>query len=618
VPHVDRAVPSGIREAVARPGSPLDPVVRSRMEARLGHDFHRVRVHADEQAAASNAAIGARAYTLGNHVAFARNAYAPTTVEGQAVIAHELAHVAQSGHRDVGPERELRLSSPHDAAEQAAESAARVAMLGQSVPVARPASSGATVFRDNGERGGKVEDEAHACKLIFAELGPTPMYHIVKRLDRSDVTELSTLRQHSALAEPYGRERLELAMNVIWYAKFARGVLAEWRPKLQADIERIVPKATHGDQYDALTAVLNRPGIQAPAPPAATGAPATAPAGGKRGASSGKTAAPSEEEMGKWSEKKRQKWQGWLDTRDAKVQTFGAGGYDDYVANMLVSGGSVFGRGIPASNPVHPLFLDRLEAASVKARSAIGSDEFGIRNISGQDNRPGNHAWGLAVDIDAEANPYILNEAQDVGIDERVAPVYQRIAQVLLHRDSVITRPTPKTKKDPGAKSGLEGASYTKLAEESDAMVAYFSVLPEPPPVATPGKGKKAAAPAALPAPRTLTSVKIDPADVAALDKATVQADSDILTGKGMRKGTSGDFPFEGAGAGRWRDPRRGFLSIRKEVVDALRGEGLRWGATDFPGASGDVMHFDDNDRHADYVAYGKAHPTAKRGGGKD
>jgi hypothetical protein len=275
--------------------------------------------------------------------------------------------------------------------------------------------------------------------------------------------------------------------------------------------------------------------------------------------------------MSKWSESKRKRWKGWLDTRDAKVQTFGAADYDDYVANMLVSGGAVFGRGVPSSNPVHPLFLDRLEAASSKARAAIGSDDFGVRTISGQDNRPGNHAWGLAVDIDPDANPYILNEAQDVGIDERVAPVYQRIAQALLHRDSVITRPTPKTTKDPGRKSGLEGATYTQVAEESDAMVAYFSVLPTPPPAADPGKGKKAAAaPAALPEPRKLTSVRIDPADVAALDKARVQADSDILTGKGERKGTSGDFPFEGAGAGRWRDPKRGFFRSARRVGTSL------------------------------------------------
>src|SRR5262249_2461213 len=340
-------------------------------------------------------------------------------------------------------------------------------------------------------------------------------------------------------------EGLVVGMEVMWYGKFAGGGLSEMRPMLQAEIDRIVPRATHGDQYEALTAVLYRPRIQ----PAPTGAPTP----GKRGASSGKTAAPSEEEMGKWSEKKQKKWKGWLDTRDAKVQTFGAADYDDYVGNRLVSGGSVFGRSIPTSNPVHPLFLDWLEAASAKARTAIGSDDFGGRSISGQDNRPGNHAWGLAVDIDPHANPDILNEAGDVGVDERGPPGYQRIPQAPLPPPWLIPRPTTKTKRDRGSKRGLEGASSTRRAEESDALVAYFSVLPPPPPAAAPAKGKKAAAPAALPAPRTLTSVKIEPADIAALDKARVQADSDILGGKGERKGTSGDFPFEGAGAGRWR-----------------------------------------------------------------
>lgn len=78
-------------------------------------------------------------------------------------------------------------------------------------------------------------------------------------------------------------------------------------------------------------------------------------------------------------------------------------------------------------------------------------------------------------------------------------------------------------------------------------------------------------------------------------------------------KGITGDTPFGGGGPWKWRDPARGFLSIRKEVVDALRGEGLRRGATDFPGASGDVMHFDDQNRHPDYATYGKSHQTDKQ-----
>ena len=66
---------------------------------------------------------------------------------------------------------------------------------------------------------------------------------------------------------------------------------------------------------------------------------------------------------------------------------------------MLVGGGSVMGRSVPAGNPVHPLFLDRLEAATAKARAALGSEPFDVGPFVGQGNRPGNHAYGIAIDI---------------------------------------------------------------------------------------------------------------------------------------------------------------------------------------------------------------------------
>ena len=580
-------VPPIVNEVLHSSGQPLESEIRAFMEPRFGHDFSSVRIHHDEQAAESARAIHAHAYTVGRDVVFGPGQYKPQTESGRRLLGHELTHVLQqcmpltqpvAGME--APEAQVRLSQGSD--------------------------SEAQIFRDSD---GEATDDEIASQLIFAEIGPKSMSDILKRLDAADKEELSKLRANSALAKPYGRERLELAMKVVWYAKFERAVLAEWRPLLQADIDRIVPDTTHHDQHEELTHFLNQSRLQA------VSAAAPAPVA-KRGVSKGATAAPSEESMAAWEESKRTKWKKWLDSRDAKVQTFGAADYEDYVANMLVSGGSVFGKTIPASNPVHPLFLERLEAASVKARAAIGSDDLGIRNISGQDNRPGNHAWGLAVDIDADSNPYILNEAGEKVIDAAVAQVYQRIAKALLGRDSIITPPTPGTgKKDPGKQSGLEGASYMTLAEENDAMAAYFSVLPDPTPTEAPAaaKGKKVAAPPpALPVARKMSSVTIDPAKIAALDKVQVQADYDLLIGKTKQKGMSGDLPFAGAGSGRWRDPKRGFLSIRKEVAEALKGEGLRWGATDFPGASGDVMHFDDNNRHGDYVTYGKSHPTEK------
>src|SRR5262249_3364902 len=52
------------------PGAAIEPATRSFMEPRFGHDFSRVRVHTDTEAAASARSVGARAYTVGRNVVF--------------------------------------------------------------------------------------------------------------------------------------------------------------------------------------------------------------------------------------------------------------------------------------------------------------------------------------------------------------------------------------------------------------------------------------------------------------------------------------------------------------------------------------------------------------------
>jgi len=61
----------------------------------LGHDFSRVRVHRDAEAAESARTMSARAYTAGEHVVFGAQQYAPQTDAGRRLIAHELAHTLQ-------------------------------------------------------------------------------------------------------------------------------------------------------------------------------------------------------------------------------------------------------------------------------------------------------------------------------------------------------------------------------------------------------------------------------------------------------------------------------------------------------------------------------------------
>jgi hypothetical protein len=75
-------------------GTPLDTGVRSRMESAFGYDFSRVRIHANERMAGN---LNSRAFAIGNDVAFGVGEYAPGTLIGDALIAHELAHVVQQG-----------------------------------------------------------------------------------------------------------------------------------------------------------------------------------------------------------------------------------------------------------------------------------------------------------------------------------------------------------------------------------------------------------------------------------------------------------------------------------------------------------------------------------------
>jgi hypothetical protein len=77
-------------------GRPLDAGTRAFFESHFG-DLSGVRIHDAEEAAATAAAIGARAYTVGADIGFAPGEYAPGSSEGKKLLAHELAHVAQGG-----------------------------------------------------------------------------------------------------------------------------------------------------------------------------------------------------------------------------------------------------------------------------------------------------------------------------------------------------------------------------------------------------------------------------------------------------------------------------------------------------------------------------------------
>jgi len=89
--------PASVDRVVAGPGKPLEPALRQDMEGHFHHDFGRVRVHTDAEAADSARQVNARAYAVGPHVVFAADEFSPATVEGRQLLAHELTHVVQQG-----------------------------------------------------------------------------------------------------------------------------------------------------------------------------------------------------------------------------------------------------------------------------------------------------------------------------------------------------------------------------------------------------------------------------------------------------------------------------------------------------------------------------------------
>ena len=91
--------------AVADGGAPLAPSLRRYFEPRFGRSFADVRLHHGAAAAAAASAIDARAYALGENIAFAHGEFNPRSPAGRHLIAHELAHVVQQRDGNPSPDQ---------------------------------------------------------------------------------------------------------------------------------------------------------------------------------------------------------------------------------------------------------------------------------------------------------------------------------------------------------------------------------------------------------------------------------------------------------------------------------------------------------------------------------
>jgi hypothetical protein len=128
-------------EAELGPGQPLDGATASRMSEALGGDVGAARIHTGPIAAAKAAAADAVAFAVGPHVVLGADAPSAGSIEGDALLAHELAHVQQQASAASDPAaRRQPIAGEAASAEDAADAVATHAVVALHGDAAQKAS----------------------------------------------------------------------------------------------------------------------------------------------------------------------------------------------------------------------------------------------------------------------------------------------------------------------------------------------------------------------------------------------------------------------------------------------------------------------------------------------
>jgi hypothetical protein len=199
-------------------GQPLDAPIRGWMESAFGTSFSDVRIHTDGNAAALSSELNAHAFTVGADVAFGAGEYRPGTIAGDALIAHELAHVVQQ-RGVVG----AQTADPETAADQAA----------------------LAVFEGREARPGSVGGlKLQRCGIEGSGFDPTETeeYH------RAPPTPDEMIARHTTALGDLNEDRLgETLAEMAWYT-----------PRHHDFIRRVFEALDSGDRDDVAAAMIAR------------------------------------------------------------------------------------------------------------------------------------------------------------------------------------------------------------------------------------------------------------------------------------------------------------------------------------------------------------------------
>jgi hypothetical protein len=309
---------------------------------------------------------------------------------------------------------------------------------------------------------------------------------------------------------------------------------------------------------------------------------------------------------------------------DQIVQEIGpglGGPYADYEAFAKSMTSATF-LGHSVGNGVRKEFLAKLRTAEKKVDAeytksgATKPADYGIHSVGGFRSKEGPHGWGLAIDIDGAQNTYLMHEKGttpklDAGqrlADAQAKPVYERIAEFILNDPITLPAPIggphqsviPKLITQTGttlsgnklSQSERWGEYYDRLHRESEAMKTYFALM----------QGGTTAIDQFLKGDWKTAHPQQNAPDASAV-LTQMWEDYAALGGTVPKGGPTGVQNFQqpasvspGTRPFSLADPAHGFLTIPREVVVGIGQVLTRWGAIDFGGESGDVMHFDDMD----------------------
>jgi hypothetical protein len=200
------------------------------MEARLGHDFSRVRVHTDARAAESARSVNARAYAVGPHIVFGAGRYAPGSAAGRGLLAHELAHVAQEPFCRAA-EDGLVVGRPDDPVELRAAAASR-SVTERPASDAIESSAHPTRYLRRQSTSGEPDTQGFVKRIVIT-CEPRQTYRgragilVMETIDRPYVVDLTacdiprgsyTARIRHHPPDKHGNERAELDLGIAHYS----------------------------------------------------------------------------------------------------------------------------------------------------------------------------------------------------------------------------------------------------------------------------------------------------------------------------------------------------------------------------------------------------------------